>query len=50
MTLFGVSLISGVMVGVEFRFLEPKAPFVYSLVLDLFIIRIVVQKIKKDVG
>lgn len=46
MTIFQLSFISGVMLGAECRFLEPKAPFVYSLVVDLFIIRLVVQKLK----
>jgi hypothetical protein len=46
MTIFQLSFISGVMVGVEFRFMEAKAPFHYSLVVDLFIIRMVLQKLK----
>ena len=39
---WGLGLISGVMVGLELKFLEEDVDF--SLVLDLFIIRLVVQK------
>lgn len=38
----GLGLISGVMVGLELKFLEKDVDF--SLVLDLFIIRLVLQK------
>jgi len=34
------------MVGLELKFLEEDAPYVFSLVLDLFIIRLVIQKLK----
>lgn len=46
MTIFAMRFISGVMVGVEVQFMEPKAPFVFSIVVDLFIIRLVIQKLK----
>lgn len=46
MNLFQISFISGVMVGVEFSFQEPYMPYNYSIVIDLFIVRIVMQKIK----
>jgi hypothetical protein len=46
MWVFRLALISGVMVGLELRFLEEEDPFVFSLVLDLFIIRLVIQKLK----
>jgi hypothetical protein len=39
---WGLGLISGVMVGLELKFLEEDVDF--SLVLDLFIIRLVLQK------
>lgn len=45
MWVFRFALISGVMVGIETRFLEENAPFIFSLVLDLFIVRVVIQKI-----
>jgi hypothetical protein len=44
MWLYGLGLISGVMVGLELKFLEEDVDF--SLVLDLFIIRLVLQKNK----
>ena len=43
---FGLALISGVMVGLELKFLEEDEPYVFSLVIDLFIIRMVIQKFK----
>ena len=46
MWVFQLGLISGVMVGLELKFLEEDAPYVFSLVLDLFIIRLVLQKLK----
>jgi hypothetical protein len=46
MWVFQLALISGVMVGLELRFLEEEAPYVFSLVIDLFIIRLVLQKLK----
>ena len=42
MWVFQLGLISGVMVGLELKFLEEDVDF--SLVLDLFIIRLVLQK------
>lgn len=44
MVIFAASFISGVMLGIEVKFLEPKAPYVYSIVVDLLIIRFVLQK------
>lgn len=46
MILFQCLFISGVMVGVEFSFQEPYRHYDYSIVVDLFIVRIVIQKIK----
>ena len=46
MWVFQLALISGVMVGLELKFLEEEASYVFSLVLDLFIIRLVLQKLK----
>jgi len=46
MWIFKLALISGVMIGLELKFLEEDVPYVFSLVLDLFIIRLVVQKLK----
>lgn len=46
MWVFQLGLISGVMVGLELKFLEEEAPYVFSLVLDLFIIRLILQKLK----
>jgi len=46
MWVFSLALISGVMVGLELKFLEEDAPYTLSLVMDLFIIRLVLQKIK----
>jgi hypothetical protein len=46
MWVFQLALISGVMVGLELKFLEEEAPYVFSLVIDLFIIRLVLQKLK----
>lgn len=46
MWIFQLALISGVMVGLELKFLEEEAPYIFSLVIDLFIIRLVLQKIK----
>ena len=40
---FHLGLISGVMVGLELKFLEKDCDF--SLVIDLFIIRLVLQKL-----
>jgi hypothetical protein len=44
MWVYGLGLISGVMVGLELKFLEKDVDF--SLVIDLFIIRLVLQKLK----
>ena len=49
MWLFRLGLISGVMVGLELKFLEEEAPFVFSLVLDIFIVRLLIQKMKFNV-
>jgi len=46
MWVFQLGLISGVMVGLELKFLEEDAPYIFSLVIDLFIIRLVIQKLK----
>jgi hypothetical protein len=46
MWIFQLALISGVMVGLELKFLEKDEPYDFSLVIDLFIIRIVIQKLK----
>ena len=46
MWIFQLALISGVMVGLELKFLEEDAPYIFSLVIDLFIIRLVLQKLK----
>ena len=46
MWVYELALISGVMVGLEIKFLDEEAPYVFSLVLDLFIIRLVLQKLK----
>ena len=46
MWVFRLALISGVMVGLELKFLEEDSYYDFSLVLDLFIIRLVVQKLK----
>ena len=46
MWVFQLGLISGVMVGLELKFLEEEAPYHFSLVIDLFIIRLVLQKLK----
>ena len=46
MWIFNLALISGVMVGLELKFLEKDMPYTFSLVIDLFIIRLVLQKIK----
>ena len=34
------------MVGLELKFLEEETPYDFSLVLDLFIIRLIIQKLK----
>ena len=44
MWVFQLGLISGVMVGLELKFLEEHYDF--SMVIDLFIIRLVLQKLK----
>ena len=44
MWVFQLGLISGVMVGLELKFLEKDCDF--SLVIDLFIIRMVLTKLK----
>ena len=44
MWVYGLGLISGVMVGLELKFLEEDVDF--SLVLDLFIIRLILSKLK----
>ena len=49
MWLFRFGLISGVMVGLELKFLEEEAPYVFSLVLDIFIVRLLIQKMKFNV-
>ena len=49
MYLFRFALISGVMVGLELKFLEEEAPYVFSLVLDIFIVRLLIQKMKFNV-
>ena len=46
MWVFQLALISGVMVGLELRFLEKDEPYSFSLVIDLFIIRLILQKLK----
>jgi hypothetical protein len=46
MWIFQLGLISGVMVGLELKFLEEDAPYIFSLVIDLFIIRLIIQKLK----
>jgi len=46
MWVFKLALISGVMVGLELRFLEEREPYSLSLVIDLLIIRLVLQKLK----
>lgn len=46
MWVFKLALISGVMVGLELRFLEEEDPFDFSMVIDLFIIRLILQKLK----
>jgi hypothetical protein len=46
MTIIQLSFISGIMAGIEVRFMEPKAPFHYSIVVDLLLIRINIQKLK----
>jgi len=45
-TILQVSFISGIMAGIEVRFMEPKAPFHYSIVVDLLIVRLNIQKLK----
>jgi len=34
------------MIGLELKFLEKNAPYTFSLVIDLFIIRLILQKLK----
>jgi len=46
MWVFNLALISGVMLGLELRYLEDDEPYHFSLVIDLFIIRLVLQKLK----
>jgi len=46
MWVFQLALISGVMVGLELRYLEDDAPYHFSLLIDLLIIRLVLQKLK----
>ena len=46
MWVFQLALISGVMVGLELKCLEKNAPYTFSLVIDLFIIRLILQKLK----
>ena len=43
MILTRLVLISGVMVGFELKFMEEDAPYVFSLVLDLLIFRLIIQ-------
>jgi len=45
MYLFNMGLISGVMVGLEIKFLDEDVPYVFSVVIDLLIIRLVFQKL-----
>jgi hypothetical protein len=45
-TIIQLSFISGIMLGIEVRFMEPKAMFHYSLVVDLLIVRLNIQKLK----
>jgi hypothetical protein len=48
MFIFQASFISGMMVGIEFTNISHMKgmPYHYSIVLDLFIVRIVLQKFK----
>ena len=46
MWIFQLALISGVMIGLELKFLEEEAPYTFSMVIDLLIIRLVLQKLK----
>jgi hypothetical protein len=46
MWVFQLALISGVMVGLEIRYLEKEMPYKVSIVIDLFIIRLILQKLK----
>jgi hypothetical protein len=46
MWVFQLALISGVMVGLEIRYLEEEMPYKVSIVIDLFIIRLILQKLK----
>jgi len=46
MWIFQLALISGVMIGLELRYLEDDEPYHFSLVVDLLIIRLVLQKLK----
>lgn len=46
MMVLGAQFISGVMVGFEVFFPEDDKPYSFSMVLDLFIIRFVIQKLK----
>lgn len=46
MYIFQLALISGVMVGLELKFLDEDAPYVFSIVIDLFIFRLILQKLK----
>ena len=46
MYIFQLSFISGIMAGIEVRFMEPKALFHYSIVVDLLIVRLNIQKLK----
>ncbi len=46
MWVFQLALISGVMIGLELRYLEDDTPYQFSLVIDLLIIRLVLQKLK----
>ena len=46
MWVFQLALISGVMVGLELSYLEDDEPYYFSLVIDLLIIRLVLQKLK----
>jgi hypothetical protein len=46
MWISNIALISGVMVGLELKFLDEEAYYDFSLVIDLFIVRIVIQKLK----
>ena len=45
MYLFNMGLISGVMLGLDIKFLDEDVPYAFSIVIDLLIIRFVFQKL-----